>query len=98
MFLSCFVFSGRTKTAGPPETKNVKENWVMDSDSGLGGLIVLLLAIAAIAFVVYCVVMLASAIVAVAGVGGLAWGGGTALLNYGKSFKENMIDSNRKAA
>lgn len=70
----------------------------MDSDSGLGSLIAILLVIAAVVFVVYCVVMLASAIAAVAGVGGLAWGGGTALMNYGKSFKENMIDSNRKAA
>ncbi|KKF98456.1 hypothetical protein [Methanosarcina mazei] len=26
--------------------------------------------------------------------GGILWGGGTALVNYGKSFKENMYRSN----
>ena len=69
-----------------------------DSDSGLGGLSALVLIIVAAAFLIYCIVMLASAIAAVAGVGGIAWGGGTAIVNYSKSIKENMIDSNRKAA
>ena len=69
-----------------------------DSDSGLGGLIALVLIIVAAAFLIYCIVMLASAIAAVAGVGGIAWGGGTEIVNYSKSIKENMIDSNRKAA
>ena len=39
--------------------------------------------------------MLASVLAAVAGAGGTLWGGGTAIVNYYKSFKENMIDSNR---
>ena len=28
----------------------------------------------------------------------IAWGGGTAIANYAKSFKENMIDSNKVTA
>ncbi len=63
-----------------------------------GGLIAVLLAIAAIIFVVYVIVMIASVLAAVAGGAGVLWGGGTAIFNYGKSFKENMIDSNAVAA
>lgn len=67
-------------------------------DSGIGALIGIALAIAAVIFVIYCIVLIAGAIAAVAGTGGVLWGGGTAVLNYSKSFKENMIDSNRAAA
>lgn len=42
--------------------------------------------------------MIASVLAGIAGAGGIAWGGGTAVVNYCKSFKENMIDSNRVAA
>lgn len=63
-----------------------------------GGLIAIALAIAAIIFVVYVIVMIASVLAAVAGGAGVLWGGGTAIVNYGKSFKENMIDSNAAAA
>ena len=63
-----------------------------------GGLIGVLLVIAAIIFVVYVIVMIASVLAAVAGGAGVLWGGGTAIVNYGKSFKENMIDSNAAAA
>lgn len=67
-------------------------------DSGIGALIVIALAIAVVIFVIYCIVLVAGAIAAVAGTGGVLWGGGTAVVNYSKSFKENMIDSNRAAA
>lgn len=67
-------------------------------DSGIGALIGIALAIAAVIFVIYCIVLIAGAIAAVAGTGGVLWGGGTAVVNYSKSFKENMIDSNRAAA
>lgn len=67
-------------------------------DSGIGALIGIALAIAAVIFVIYCIVLAAGAIAAVAGTGGVLWGGGTAVVNYGKSFKENMIDSNRAVA
>ena len=67
-------------------------------DDDLGGIIAIVIAIAIIAFIIYCIVLLLSALAAVAGAGGILWGGGTAIVNYGKSFKENMIDSNRAAA
>ncbi len=67
-------------------------------DSGIGALIGIALAIAAVIFVIYCIVLVAGVIAAVAGTGGVLWGGGTAVVNYSKSFKENMIDSNRAVA
>lgn len=63
-----------------------------------GGIIAVVLAIAAIIFVVYVIAMIASVLAAVAGGAGVLWGGGTAIVNYGKSFKENMIDSNAAVA
>ena len=63
-----------------------------------GGIIALILGIAAIIFIVYVIVMVASVLAAVAGGAGVLWGGGTAIVNYSKSFKENMIDSNAAAA
>lgn len=64
----------------------------------IGTLIGLIIGLVAIVFVIYCIVILAGIIASVAGAGGLIWGGGTAVVNYGKSFKENMIDSNRAVA
>ncbi|MBE6945635.1 MAG: hypothetical protein E7459_06060 [Ruminococcaceae bacterium] len=69
-----------------------------NNSSGLGTLIGIALVVGAIILVVYIAILLAGAIAAVAGAGGLLWGGGTALINYGKSFKENIIDSNRAPA
>lgn len=43
----------------------------------------------------YAVAVFASIAITSAIAGGTLWGGGTAIANYGKSFKENMIDSNR---
>lgn len=60
-----------------------------DTDIGFGvivGIGIFLLVIAIIIF---------SAVATIAATGGALWGGGTAIVNYGKSFKENMIDSNR---
>ena len=56
-------------------------------DSGIGTLIGIVLAIAAVIFVIYCIVLIASVLAAVAGAGGVLWGGGTAVVNYGKSFR-----------
>lgn len=67
-------------------------------DDDFGGIIGFVLIIAAIIFVIYIAVMIASAVAAIAGAGGTLWGGGTAAVNYYKSFKENMIDSNRPIA
>ena len=67
-------------------------------EDNIGTLIGFLLVIAIIAVVIYCIVLIAGALAAIAGAGGVLWGGGTAVVNYTKSFKENMIDSNRVAA
>lgn len=70
----------------------------MDSDSGLGTLIGFIIVLGIIALIIYVAVMLAGVIAAIAGAGGVLWGGGTAIANYSKSFKENIIDSNRITA
>ena len=70
----------------------------MDDGGCLGYLIVGAIALVVIGIVIYVAVMIASVLAAVAGAGGLAWGGGTAVANYARSFKENMIDSNKAAA
>lgn len=67
-------------------------------DSGIGALIGIVLVIAVVIFVIYCIVLIAGVLAAVAGTGGALWGGGTAVVNYSRSFKENMIDSNRAVA
>ena len=67
-------------------------------DDEIGTIIGLGIALIAIAFVIYCIVILAGILATVAGAGGAIWGGGTAIVNYVKSFKENMIDSNMVSA
>lgn len=67
-------------------------------DDDFDGIIGLVIILAIIALVIYCIVMIASVLAGIAGAGGIAWGGGTAVVNYCKSFKENMVDSNRIAA
>ena len=66
-------------------------------DDDLGGIIGLVIIIAVIGFIIYCIIVIMSVLAGIAGVGGIVWGGGTAVVNYYKSFKENMIDSNRPA-
>lgn len=63
-------------------------------DDEIGTIIGLGVALIAVVFVIYCIVILAGIFATVAGAGGAIWGGGTAIINYVKSFKENMIDSN----
>ena len=70
----------------------------MDDGGCLGYIIIGVIAIVVIGFFFYFAAILASVIAGIAGAGGLAWGGGTAVVNYAKSFKENMIDSNRATA
>ncbi len=67
-------------------------------DDDYGGIIGIFIILAVMVFIVYCIVLIASVIVAIAGIGGTLWGGGTALVNYIVSFKENMIDSNKAFA
>jgi len=61
-----------------------------------GAIIGLFIALAIIAVVVYLICLLAMVIVGVAAAGGTIFGGFTAVKNYFSSFKENIIDSNRR--
>ena len=61
-------------------------------------LIKLILFIIVVVVAIYVLTYVVTAAAAIAVVGGLAWGGGLAILNYGKSLKENLIDSNRPRA
>lgn len=65
-------------------------------DGGMGILIGLVIILAVIIFIVYVLVMLAGIIAATAAGIGVLYGGGTAIANYASSFKENIIDSNKK--
>ncbi len=67
-----------------------------DSYDGYGALIGIVIVFAIIAFIIYMIVLLAGIIISVAAGIGVLYGGGTAIVNYASSFKENMIDSNRK--
>jgi len=68
------------------------------TDDGFGALIGVCVGLAIIGFIVYFIVLLAAAIASVAAAGGTLYGGGTAIRNYFSSFKENIIDANRKLA
>lgn len=70
----------------------------MDDWGDWGGCIVAIFFIVVVLFIIYVIAMVASILAMVAGGAGALWGGGTAIVNYGKSFKENMIDSNATAA
>lgn len=67
-------------------------------DEDVGGLIGIIIVLGVVAAIIYCIVILAGILISIAGTGGIIWGGGTAIVNYGKSFKENMVDSNLAAA
>ena len=68
-----------------------------DDDGGIGVIIGFCMVLALIAAVIYIAVLVAAAVGMLAGAAGTIWGGGTALKNYFASFKENIIDSNRKS-
>jgi len=67
-------------------------------DDGIGTLIWIAVVIVTVIAVVYVITLIAAAIAMAAAAGGSLWGGGRAIFNYGKSIKENLIDSNRAAA
>jgi hypothetical protein len=58
-------------------------------------LIYLALIIFAIWLIIKFIQYIVLPVVGLAALAGLIWGGGTALINYIISFKENIIDSNR---
>lgn len=64
-----------------------------DDDTALIGLAI---GLAIILFIVYVAVWVATVVVNVAVVLGTVYGAGSAIKNYISSFKENVIDSNRK--
>ncbi|RHG62315.1 hypothetical protein [Coprococcus comes] len=64
-----------------------------DDDTALIGLAI---GLAIILFIVYVAVWVATVVVNVAAVLGTVYGAGSAIKNYISSFKENVIDSNRK--
>ena len=55
-----------------------------------------ILGLVIVAVVAALAVFAFAALITVGGIGGLAWGGGTAVKNYFSSVKENIIDSNRQ--
>jgi len=67
-------------------------------DDLLGIFIGLIVVIAVVALIIYIITLIALAVAAIAAIAGSVWGGGWAVLNYGKSIKENLIDSNRVPA
>ena len=64
-----------------------------DDDTALIGLAI---GLAIILFIVYVAVWVATVVVNVAAALGTVYGAGSAIKNYISSFKENVIDSNRK--
>ena len=68
----------------------------MFKHDGEGELIGFVIVLGIIAFIIYVLVMAAAFIGGVAAAGGTIYGGGSAIANYAKSFKENVIDSNKK--
>jgi hypothetical protein len=67
-------------------------------DDGSGILIGLAMFLFFVGIMIYLITLIAAAAAAIAAAGGTIWGGGWAILNYGKSIKENLIDSNRNIA
>jgi hypothetical protein len=65
-------------------------------DGGMGILIGLVIIVAVIIFIVYLIMMFIGIIIGIAAGIGVLYGGGTAIANYASSFKENIIDSNKK--
>lgn len=64
-----------------------------DDDTALIGLVI---GLAIILFIIYVAVWVATVVVNVAAALGTVYGAGSAIKNYISSFKENVIDSNRK--
>lgn len=65
-------------------------------DELIGWIAGIVLVIVAICFIIYILSLVASIIAACSAIGGALWGGGTAIRNYAKAFKDNMISSNKK--
>lgn len=64
-------------------------------DEDISGIFQLIVILAVIVFVFYCIVLIAGILIIIAGTGGILWGSGTAIINYGRSFHKNMIQNNQ---
>jgi len=70
----------------------------MDDGEAIGAIIGIVIIAVVVIFIVYIITLIAIAVATIAAAGGSIWGGGWALLNYGKSMKKNLVDSNRSSA
>ena len=66
----------------------------MGGEDLIGVAIGIVIVVAIVIAIIYITVLILSAVATIAAAGGALWGSGTAIANYGKSFKVNMIDSN----
>lgn len=66
----------------------------MGEEELIGAVVGIFIFIGIVIAIIYIAVLIISAVATIAAGGGALWGSGTAITNYGKSFKENMIDSN----
>lgn len=67
------------------------------NDSDGGDLFIGLLVLAGFLVLLYLAIVLAGVVMSLAAAAGSVWGGGSAVWNYGKAFKEHFWDSNRTA-
>lgn len=74
--------------------RNEKKMSQRNDETAFAGVIV---GLTIILFIGYIIALIATVIVNVAVAVGIAYGAGSAIKNYISSFKENVIDSNRKA-
>lgn len=54
--------------------------------------------IALVILILYALAAVATSVVGIAAAGGTIYGGGSAIKNYIKAFKKNVIDSNQELA
>jgi hypothetical protein len=73
-----------------------RSNQMPDYSGDSACFVVLMFILAVLAFIVFVFVAIAVYVAIVAAIVGVLWGTGHALLNYIRSIKENIIDSNLK--
>ncbi len=70
---------------------------MFDGDVGFVGIFFgFIIVFSIVALIIYCIILMAAALSGIAALGGTFFGGGEAIKNYFLSFKENVIDSNRR--
>jgi len=66
----------------------------MGGEELIGAVVGIVLVIGIVIAIIYIMLLIISAVATIIAAAGALWGSGTAITNYGKSFKVNMIDSN----